>query len=102
MVSIFVFHVIYSPIASTVWIISTGQLLDWMQNPVPASELNNLDSFKCSTPQVDPSMKICNGIPQNEAGLLSHCAFSDFPFFTCVRDPQLRVLADDMCLRRFW
>ena len=35
-------------------------------------------------PAVDPSKKICNGIPQNEAGLLSHCAFPDFPFFTCV------------------
>lgn len=30
-------------------------------------------------------MQICNGMPQNEKGLLSHCAFSDFPFYTCVR-----------------
>ena len=67
-----------------VWIVSTGQLLDWVRNPVPASQLNNLDSFKCSTPQVDSSRKICNGVPQNEAGLLSHCAFPDFPFYTCV------------------
>lgn len=68
-----------------VWIVNTYQLLDWVRHPVPASQLNNLDSFKCSTPQVDPSLKICNGIPQNEAGLLDHCAFPDFPFFTCVR-----------------
>jgi hypothetical protein len=29
---------------------------------------------------------ICNGILQNENGLLSHCAFGDFPFFTCMSD----------------
>lgn len=74
------------------WIVSTGQLLDWVRNPVPASQLNSLDSFKCSTPQVDPSLKICNGIPQNENGLLSHCAFPDFPFYTCVRTSPCIVL----------
>ena len=68
-----------------VWIVSTGQLLDWTRNPVPAAQLNDLPSFKCSTPAVDASMKICNGIPQNENGLLSHCPFPDFPFYTCVR-----------------
>ena len=73
-----------------VWIVSTGQLLDWVRNPVPASQLNDLPSFKCSTPAVDPSLKICNGIPQNEAGLLSHCDFPDFPFFTCVRTSSPR------------
>ena len=46
---------------------------------------DSVAALKCSTPQVDPSKKICNGIPGNEAGLLSHCAFPDFPFFTCVR-----------------
>lgn len=30
-------------------------------------------------------MKICNGIPQNEAGLVQLCPFNDFPFYTCVR-----------------
>jgi hypothetical protein len=70
---------------SVVWIVSNEQLLDWVQNPVPVSELDKINSLKCSTPQVDPSMQICNGIPQNEQGILSHCAFSDFPFYTCVR-----------------
>ena len=27
-------------------------------------------------------------MPQNEAGLLSHCDFPDFPFFTCVSFPR--------------
>ena len=68
-----------------VWIVSNEQLLAWMKNLVPASQLNQLDAFKCTSPQV--SAKICNGIPANENGLLSHCDFPDFPFFTCVCTP---------------
>lgn len=71
---------------AAVWIVSNEQLLAWVQNPVPVSQLGNVDALKCSTPQVDSSKKICNGMPQNEAGLLSHCPFSDFPFYTCVSD----------------
>lgn len=70
-----------------VWIVSNEQLLDWVQHPVPASQLNQIESLKCTTPQVDPSVKICNGMPGNEDGLLSHCAFSDFPFYTCYGCP---------------
>jgi hypothetical protein len=68
-----------------VWIVSNEQLLDWVQHPVPVSQLASVNSLKCTSPQVDASKKICNGIPQNENGLLSSCPFSDFPFFTCVR-----------------
>ncbi|CAL1694786.1 unnamed protein product [Somion occarium] len=71
-----------------VWIVSSEQLLDWVQHPVPISQLDQVQSLKCSTPQVDSSKKICNGIPQNEEGLLSHCAFPDFPFYTCYGCPQ--------------
>ena len=67
-----------------VWIVSSEQLLAWVRNPVPVSQLDSVDALKCVTPDVDPSLKICNGIPQNEAGLLDHCAFSEFPFYTCV------------------
>ena len=67
-----------------VWIVSNEQLLAWMQNPVPISQLGNVDALKCSTPQVDTSKQICNGIPQNENGLLDHCDFPDFPWYTCV------------------
>ncbi|KAK0465966.1 uncharacterized protein EV420DRAFT_1617452 [Desarmillaria tabescens] len=72
-----------------VWIVSSEQLLAWVQLPKPISDLNDLDALKCSTPDVDPSLQICNGIPQNEQGLLSHCAFSDFPFFTCYGCPEV-------------
>ncbi|PPR08240.1 hypothetical protein CVT24_001282 [Panaeolus cyanescens] len=71
-----------------VWIVSNEQLLDWVQHPVPVSQLDRVSSLRCLTPQVDASAKICNGIPQNEDGLLSHCAFSDFPFYTCYGCPS--------------
>ncbi|KAL1951079.1 hypothetical protein VTO73DRAFT_228 [Trametes versicolor] len=70
------------------WIVSSIQLLEWVRNPVPISQLDSFDPLKCSTPSVDSSLKICNGIPQNENGLLAHCAFPDFPFYTCYGCPQ--------------
>ncbi|KAF8641134.1 hypothetical protein AX17_000776 [Amanita inopinata Kibby_2008] len=78
-----------------VWIVSNEQLLDWVMHPVPASQLSSINSLKCSTPQIDASQQICNGIPQNEAGLLSHCAFSDFPFYTCYGCPQVEPTPDN-------
>ncbi|KAG5717983.1 hypothetical protein E4T56_gene1729 [Termitomyces sp. T112] len=71
-----------------VWIVSNEQLLAWVRNPVPISQLDTVSALKCSTPQVDASQKICNGMPQNEGGLLSHCQFSDFPFYTCYGCPK--------------
>jgi len=73
---------------ANVWIVSNEQLLGWMQNPVPVSQLDQVSSLKCSTPQVSSTQKICDGIPQNEAGLLDHCDFPDFPFFTCYGCPS--------------
>ncbi|KAG2153541.1 uncharacterized protein EDB93DRAFT_1271329 [Suillus bovinus] len=40
-----------------VWIISNKKLLAWVRNPVPVSELDSFEPLKCSTPQVDPSLK---------------------------------------------
>ena len=65
-----------------VWIVSSEQLLAWTQNPTGLADLNDFTPLKCSTPYVDA--KICNGMPDNEAGLLDHCAFPDSPFYTCV------------------
>ncbi|KAF8204065.1 hypothetical protein BJ912DRAFT_941794 [Pholiota molesta] len=73
-----------------VWIVSNEQLLDWVRHPVPVSQLDSVASLKCTTPAVDASQKICNGIPQNEAGLLAHCPFSDFPFYTCYGCPNVQ------------
>jgi len=69
-----------------VWIVSNEQLLAWVQNPQTISNLDQVDALKCSTPQVDA--KICNGIPENEAGLIELCDFPDFPFYTCYGCPS--------------
>ncbi|KAF7333423.1 Carbohydrate esterase family 4 [Mycena venus] len=71
-----------------VWIVSNEQLLAWVKNPVPVSQLDQVAALKCSTPEVDTSLKVCNGIPQNENGLMSYCAFPDFPFYTCYGCPE--------------
>ncbi|KAJ7589709.1 hypothetical protein C8J56DRAFT_826958 [Mycena floridula] len=78
-----------------VWIVSNEQLLAYVKNPVPIANLDSISALKCSSPQVDPTLKICNGVPQNEAGQLSHCAFSDFPFYTCYGCPQTTPSPDD-------
>ncbi|KAK7464092.1 hypothetical protein VKT23_006253 [Stygiomarasmius scandens] len=70
-----------------VWIVSSEQLLSWVRNPKPVSQLDQVDALKCEVPDVSADTKICNGIPQNEQGLLSHCSFSDFPFYTCYGCP---------------
>lgn len=70
-----------------VWMVTNKQLLAWMQNPVPASQLNTLPAFKCQQPN-PPQDKICSGIPDKEAGLLQHCisdvrgdSLNDSPFY---------------------
>uniref|UniRef100_V5ESH3 Polysaccharide deacetylase n=2 Tax=Kalmanozyma brasiliensis (strain GHG001) TaxID=1365824 RepID=V5ESH3_KALBG len=75
-----------------VWIVSNEQLLAWMRNPVPASQLNTLDAFKCTTPAV--SQRICNGFASNN-NLLEHCisntagdALNNSPFYTCYGCPE--------------
>jgi len=70
-----------------VWIISNAQLLEWVKKPVPISNLNSVSALGCSTPSV--TNKICNGMPENEKGLLQNCAFSDFPFTTCYGCPTV-------------
>ena len=70
-----------------VWIVSTEQLLDWVMDPKPISQLDSSTALKCSTPSI--SDKICNGMPANEAGLTQRCAFPDSPFDTCVSGVHL-------------
>jgi hypothetical protein len=96
----FSFPDIHIPFA--VWIVSNEQLLDWVQHPVPTSQLDQVASLKCSTPQVDASTQICNGMPQNEAGLLGLCDFSDFPFYTCVCSFLVDVFVKLKCFWVVW
>ncbi|EPQ30700.1 uncharacterized protein PFL1_01601 [Pseudozyma flocculosa PF-1] len=75
-----------------VWIISNKQLLAWMKNPVPASQLNTIDEFKCQTPDVKDH--ICNGFAKN-SDLMQHCIsntqgdpLNNSPFYTCYGCPE--------------
>ncbi|KAJ7292585.1 hypothetical protein C8J57DRAFT_1831 [Mycena rebaudengoi] len=70
-----------------VWIVSSEQLLEWVKNPKPVSQLDQVSALKCSTPDVDA--KICNGMPGNEQGLVSLCPFPDSPFYTCYGCPEV-------------
>jgi hypothetical protein len=82
-----------------VWIVSTEQLLAWVQNPVSLAKLDSFAPLKCSVPEINQS--ICDGIPDNEQGLLDRCDFPDFPFYTCV-SPEYRfnyLVSDDIIVR---
>ena len=61
-----------------VWIVTNQQLLAWMKNPVPVSQLDSVQALKCPAPNIPASNHICNGITQNEVGLLQSCSFADF------------------------
>lgn len=74
----------WAQVQPNVWIVTNIQLLEWVRNPVPISQLNSFAPFKCPVPQVNA--QICNGIPADELGLVQECDFSDFPFSTCVSD----------------
>lgn len=64
------------------------QLLAWMRDPKSISNLAQVSALGCSTPDVDPSLKICNGIDANQVGLLDNCAFVDFPWVSWVAARQ--------------
>lgn len=74
---------------NNVWMVSNTQLLAWMKNPVPASQLNTLDEFKCQTPQVNQAV-ICNGMPDKQNTVLQHC-ISDDPNSDLNRSPFYTV-----------
>lgn len=83
-----------------VWMVNNRQLLAWMQNPVPASQLNTLPEFQCQTPNVAQA-QICSGIPAKEANLLEHCisdtagdSLNNSPFYTCYGCPTVRPTPD--------
>lgn len=83
-----------------VWMINNRQLLAWMKNPVPASQLNTLPEFQCQTPSINEA-EICSGIPEKEAKLLQHCisdragdSLNNSPFYTCYGCPTVRPTPD--------
>ncbi|KAL7410239.1 hypothetical protein BDY24DRAFT_400595 [Mrakia frigida] len=78
-----------------VWIVSNEQLLAWVRDPVPTSQLNSSPALRCSTPDLPEEAKICNGMDGHEDGLLERCPFEDFPFFTCYGCPVFPPTVED-------
>lgn len=50
-----------------VWFVTNQQLLSWMRNPVPASELAHQPYMKCELPDI--KQEICNGLDDSGTGV---------------------------------
>lgn len=51
-----------------VWFVTNQQLLQWMKNPVKASELANQDYMQCKQPVIPK--EICNGLDDDHNGVI--------------------------------
>ncbi|KAI1316036.1 hypothetical protein EDD11_010500 [Mortierella claussenii] len=74
-----------------VWFVTNQQLLEWVKNPVPASQLADQPYMKCSVPAV--GKEICNGLDDTKAGaidksVLETCNFAAGPWSTCYGCPK--------------
>ncbi|KAF9020179.1 hypothetical protein BDZ89DRAFT_1138845 [Hymenopellis radicata] len=72
-----------------VWIVSTEQLVAWVQDPTPVVQLDNFNVLRCSTPDVQEN--ICNGMPERENGQAVQCTFPD-SFLPLLRMPILTLV----------
>ncbi|KAG2222305.1 hypothetical protein INT45_001568 [Circinella minor] len=78
-----------------VWFVSNAQLLEWMKNPVPVSQLANQSYMKCDLPNT--GKEICNGL-QNitvaadtgvvSSALTNNCNFGTSNWGTCFNCPS--------------
>ncbi|CEP07511.1 hypothetical protein [Parasitella parasitica] len=76
-----------------VWFVTNDQLLQWMQNPVPASQLASQPYMQCTTPKI--GKEICNGLENItvannvvSGGLLNSCNFNSANWDTCFNCPS--------------
>ncbi|KAG0233375.1 hypothetical protein BGW42_007459 [Actinomortierella wolfii] len=74
-----------------VWFVTNQQLLQWMKNPVPASELGNQEYMKCVRPVI--GKEICNGLDDTktgkiDSGVVELCNFAEGPWSTCYGCPK--------------
>ncbi|KAI1320725.1 hypothetical protein EDD11_010259 [Mortierella claussenii] len=81
-----------------VWFVTNQQLLEWMKNPVPASQLAEQPYMKCSLPAV--GKEICNGLDDTKTGtidkdVLEICNFVAGPWSTCYGCPKTQPTTAD-------
>ncbi|KAG2200221.1 hypothetical protein INT47_009859, partial [Mucor saturninus] len=74
-----------------VWFVTNQQLLQWMKNPVKASELGKQDYMRCEQPVI--AKEICNGLDDDgnqnvDEGLMNSCNFGTTTFNTCFNCPN--------------
>ncbi|KAG1437649.1 hypothetical protein G6F56_013004 [Rhizopus delemar] len=81
-----------------VWFVTNQQLLQWMKNPVKASELGAQDYMRCEQPVI--SKEICNGLDDDnnsvvDDNLLNNCNFGTTSFNTCFNCPGTAPTLDN-------
>ncbi|KAG0320414.1 hypothetical protein BGZ99_004530 [Dissophora globulifera] len=74
-----------------VWFVTNQQLLEWIKNPVPASQLADQPYMKCTLPAV--GKEICNGLDDTKSGtidngVLQTCNFPSGFWSTCYGCPS--------------
>ncbi|KAG0200333.1 hypothetical protein BGX28_006565 [Mortierella sp. GBA30] len=87
-----------------VWFVTNQQLLQWMQNPVPSSEMSAQPYMNCSAPAV--GKEICNGLDDTksgtiDAGVLELCKFDAGSWSTCYGCPKSTPTVADPVPQRF-
>ncbi|GAA5814133.1 hypothetical protein MFLAVUS_007624 [Mucor flavus] len=83
-----------------VWFVTNEQLLQWMQNPVPVSQLASQPYMQCTLPNI--GKEICNGletisIASNvvSGSLLNNCNFNAASWGTCFNCPATEPTLDN-------
>ncbi|KAI8347185.1 hypothetical protein EDC96DRAFT_521155 [Choanephora cucurbitarum] len=83
-----------------VWFVTNEQLLQWMQNPVPASQMANQSYMKCELPKT--SKEICNGLETINitsgvvsGPLVNQCNFNTVNWATCFNCPSAAPTVDN-------
>ncbi|KAF9170083.1 hypothetical protein BGX21_009348 [Mortierella sp. AD011] len=81
-----------------VWFVTNQQLLEWMKNPVPASQMADQPYMKCTLPAI--GKEICNGLDDTNSGtidkgVLETCNFVAGPWSTCYGCPKTSPTVED-------
>ncbi|KAI8979711.1 hypothetical protein BDF20DRAFT_871225 [Mycotypha africana] len=81
-----------------VWFVTNQQLLEYMKNPVKASELGNQTYMQCKQPVI--SKEICNGLDDDHNGtiddnLVQSCNFGNSSTKTCFNCPSTAPTLDN-------